>query len=235
MAVRERQENASWAYKEMFKLRMKPSEGVVIDPDHLFRSHKTSNEGAVRAYYRPNNEGGFDAYKSAYIHRPGELPGTTTYEFSSDQSLSLNLNEPGWRKLNGISGHDSFTALYVPNGRLEILVLEHGQKGDPDYNTLHTVGMGDLPYRKELYEELVKRDIDYDQESGIIKMGLGDKVIHSKDKLDMDTLLDKLFPKDLRDNPFEAGVEHDVWAQVNWMEEFGISWNRMVPVPALSF
>jgi hypothetical protein len=80
--------------------------------------------------------------------------------------------------------------------------------------------------RSDLSEIMRKGGLIYDHESGVFEVRLGDMVVRALDHLPAHGILESYFPPELRENPLEAGIEHDVWARANWMQDFGITWVR---------
>lgn len=213
---------------------------VKLEPQLLFSSSRDETGEVERIYHRLGKSGsGFRIEKAAFYRADENIPYQIMDMRGGKQYLSINFpkdNEKSDIRVLGQVGDDSIAAVYFPHvgNKLEQFKMLKGSDGERESRRLYSPYMSEAEERGITDEVFKNRGISYNREAGIIEARLEDMVLRIADQAPLEEILERYFPEELKDNPFAAGTEHDVWARSDWMSDFGITWNRVVEVPVFS-
>lgn len=211
-----------------------------LEPQVLFSSSRDEIGEVERIYHRVGKSGsGFRIEKAAFYRADENIPCQIMDIRGGKQYLSVAIpreNEESHLRVRGEDGKDSFSAIYYPHvgSKLEIFQMLKGREEEKGSGRLYSPYMSEAEARGITDEVFKNRGISYNRETGIIEARLEDMVLRIADQAPLEEILDRYFPKELRDDHFAVGTEHDIWARSDWMSDFGISWNRVVEVPVFS-
>lgn len=211
---------------------------VRFEPEVLFAATRLDTD-ISRQYYAPTPSH-FHTKDSAFFKKGEQLPDLVSRSLASGDSLMMFPKLNGGMDIRGQYGQYSFYVTYFPHPKQELtsLALVGMDDGKPEGQKDHHEAW--MPYWSNI-QDLKNADqilnsggTIYNREVGVFEARVDDLIVRAKAVVPINQLLEKYFPLGLRKDPFGAGIEHDVWARSDWMQDFGISWNRVVEVPVFS-
>lgn len=219
---------------------------VRLVPELLFSATLPSTAVGIpdRIYHVPSSDGGFGFGVGALFDQTRNMPDMLIRSFGESNAWIVSIPRgAGNNKLNirGQLGKTSFDATYYPHEGDEQSPLfniggdngiPRGQEGSVEFWMPAWTEIANCSDADKL---LAMGKVIYDREAGVFEGRMGDLVVRAKDNIPANALLERYFPQELRDDRFEAGVEHDVWASANWMADFGITLRRVTEVPVEPF
>lgn len=213
---------------------------VKLEPQVLFSSTRDEIGEVQRIYHRIGKNGsGFGIEKAAFYRPDKNIPYQIIDVKGSKQYLSISFlreNNNSDMRVFGENGTGSFSAIYYPyvGNKLEHFKMLRVSEGGKESRRIYSPFISEAEERGITDEVFKNRGISYNRETGIIEARLEDMVLRIADQAPLEEVLERYFPKELREDKFAAGTEHDVWARSDWMSDFGITWNRVVEVPVFS-
>jgi hypothetical protein len=213
-----------------------------LDPEVLFAA-RLHPGGVDRVYHATSGDGArFVFSKGAFYEGDNQLP-RSVLKVSPDRSVSFSLKLPKGphdSSLTFLCQHDkySFRTVYFPRegeekSQLFAIEVDDGVPGILG-KSITMPYWTEIEGRADVDEILLRRGIKYDREKGLFEARIDDLILRAAATIPAQKILEDYFPTSLRENPFEAGVEEDVWARSDWMKDFGISLSRLVEVPVFS-
>jgi hypothetical protein len=197
-----------------------------LDSAHLLCVFKGSKGDLARLYHEDtgSTDAGieFSGRKLAQFYPKLDLPQLSiirTAEQRLTLSTALNHKISLHGELPGVYFYACFDRL---SDKLDHFRLEVGNA------YMDTSIISKIPREKANPAAFLKsQGIVVDEDSGTTQLTLDGVVATVKNRLPLEDILLRLFPEELRSDPYGAGVEHDGWARSNWMEDFGITVQRV--------
>lgn len=210
---------------------------VRLVPEALFTAKRgNDNRESIRLYH--NEKFGFKT-GAFYGKEMKGLPDRVIKLFghNNHQSISLPDFKPhsGGLSFSGRQGDYSFSVQYYPHEGEDQspmyylgMVDERTSRYAPGYRALFMPVWTEIKDNPNVDEILAKRGIKYDREEGVFEAKFDELILRVRATASINGILDRYFPSELREDPLEAGIEQDVWARADWLQDFGITWTREI-------
>ena len=214
-------------FVETYPITTDVTDQLRLDASHLFLAYRyNSGNNVMRAYHRIGEDGAgenvFEVRAAAGYTQPDEIiPALTRVDLGQTGRFELMAPNNAQNRVSIVGWLQGFTfraGYFRASDKLDYFGFEK------DGKRISTTIINRIPESKASPDGYLRsQGIIRDREAGIIQLTMGGMTATVKERLDLEAVLDAFFPQGLRDDPYGARAEMDGWAQVNWLEVFGMT------------
>jgi hypothetical protein len=210
-----------------------------LEPELLFAARFKTDGSGERLYHSVYGDR-FGFGVGALYKDPGGRPHQVVDSRSEDGVYSMVIGDNGDNTvtLRGQTKTHFFETMYFEGGtrRARLATARMGYVSVQDQierGGIVTPHWEDIRKRPDRDKILAHWGIIYDKDAGALELRMDNLVLRVGEVIGLTRLLEQYFPSEVYANPDKANTKHDVWARANWMADFNVTWNRLVPTPVI--